>query len=84
MRNPKRRILSPFDWVVMAVLLGYAILVVQVITAGPSHPLPFVPSSQLWYDRVLPPAELPEGAAMSAGPQCPDRHELPEFASPYV
>ena len=84
MRDSRRRILSPFDWVVMVVLLGYAILVVQAISEGPSHPLPLMPSSQLWYDRVLPPAELPEGAAMSAGPQRPDPHQLPEFVAPYV
>jgi hypothetical protein len=69
MPGSKRRILSSFDWFVVAVLLGYVLMVVQAIADGRTQPLPFTPSSQLWYDRVLPPAELPEGAAVSMGPE---------------
>ena len=69
MRSSRPRILSSFDWFVLAVLLGYALVVFQAIADGRTQPLPFTPSTQLWYDRVLPPAELPEGAAMSQGSQ---------------
>jgi hypothetical protein len=65
MRKAERRIFSSFDWFVVIVLLGYLLVVVQAVLRGGTPALPFTPSSRLWYDRVVPPTELPAGMEVS-------------------
>jgi len=50
---------------VVIVVLGYLVVVAQAVMRGGTPSLPYTPSSQLWYDSVLPPAELPEGTSVS-------------------
>jgi len=65
MRRGRRRVLTAFDWFVVIVVLGYLAVVAQAVMRGGTPSLPYTPSSQLWYDSVLPPAESPEGTTVS-------------------
>ena len=65
MRSGKNRIVTTFDWFVVVVVLGYLVVVAQAVMRGGTPSLPYTPSSQLWYDSVLPPTEQPEGTSVS-------------------
>jgi len=64
MRSTERRIVTTFDLFVVAVILGYVLVVAQSVFRGGGPAFPFAPSSQLYRERPVP-AERPAGAEVT-------------------
>jgi hypothetical protein len=63
-RSAKRRVLNTFDLFVVAVVLGYLLLVVQSVSREGGGPLQFPPWTQL-YPEPTPQPERPAGAELT-------------------
>jgi hypothetical protein len=64
MRSARQRVVTTFDLFVVAVILGYVLVVVQSAVRGGGPTFPFAPSSQLYHDSA-PPTERPAGAEVT-------------------
>lgn len=64
MRSTTQRVVTTFDLFVVAVILGYVLVVVQSATRGGGPTFPFAPSSQLYHESGTP-TERPAGAEVT-------------------
>jgi hypothetical protein len=64
MRSTERRVVTTFDLFVVAVILGYVLVVAQSVFRGGGPAFPFAPSSQLYREPSVP-AERPAGAEVT-------------------